>query len=87
MQISPINKLEPHFVAAFLANEAACAVLDFLPDSDLIEELRNLIYIQNDLLVHIVEEKHYGTNNITSFVEYTQQIKDEIRRLRERDEL
>lgn len=82
-----LNKLEPHFLASFVACEAACTILDFLPSTDLIEELRNLIYIQNELFVHIVEGKHYGTNNITDFVEYAQDVKDQIRRLRERDEM
>jgi hypothetical protein len=81
----PINKIEPHFLACFLSCEAACQVLDFLPDSDMIEELRNLIYIQNELFIHIVEGKHYGSNNITQFVEYTQEVKDQMRRLREKD--
>lgn len=87
MNIPQINGIEPHFIAAFLGNEAACSILDFLPDSDFVEELRNLLYIQNELFVHILEKKHYGTNNITTFIEYTQEIKDQMRRLRERDEM
>jgi hypothetical protein len=82
MQTNPINKIEPHFLGAFLACEAACSILDFLPDSDMIEEMRNLIYIQHELFIHIVEGKHYGTNNISDFVEYTQEVKDQIKRLR-----
>lgn len=86
MQAPHINNIEPHFLAAFVACEAACAVLDFLPDADLIEELRNLIYLQHELFVHIIEGKHYGTDNITDFIEYTQVIKDQIKRLKEKEE-
>jgi len=74
-------KLEPHFMAAFLASEASCAVLEVMPDTDLVEELRNLVYIQHQIMVHMIEGKHYGSNNITQFVEYTQEVKDEAARL------
>jgi hypothetical protein len=78
-------KLEPHFLGAFLASEAACSILDIMPGTDLVEELRNLIYIQRELMVHIIEGKHYGSNNITNFVDYTQEVKDEMARLRRED--
>lgn len=77
-----IVKMEPHFLAAYLASETACSVLEIMPDTDLVEELRNLIYIQNELMSHLIEGKHYGTDNITSFVEFTQEVKQEISRIR-----
>jgi len=80
-----IHKLEPHFLAAFLAAEAATKILSILPDTDLIEELRNLIYIQHDIMIHIIEGDHYGTNNIVNFVDYTQTIKNEIERIKDED--
>jgi len=76
-------KIEPHFFAAFGASEAAIAVLDLLPDSDLVEQLKNLIYIQFDLFVHMIEGKHYGTNNLRDFMDYTQETKSEMRRLKD----
>lgn len=76
-------KIEPHFFASLAACEAACSVLEFLPSSDLIETLKNLIYIQHDLFVHMIEGKHYGTNSLSDFVEYTHDVKDEIKRLRD----
>lgn len=76
-------KIEPHFLASYLACESACALLDIMPNTDLVEELRNLIYIQHDLMTHIIEGKHYGSDNISEFVQFTQQVKDEVARLRE----
>ena len=73
-----IIKLDPHFLGALLAAEAACSVLEVLPATDLIEDLRNLVYIQRELLNHMVEGKHFGTNNITNFVQYTQIVKDDM---------
>lgn len=79
----PPLKLEPHFDAAFAASETACIVLDFLPSSDLVDILRNLIYIQHDLFIHILQGKHYGSNQLRDFLDYTHEIKDEIKRLQE----
>lgn len=78
-------KIDPHLFAAFAASESACVVLDFLPSSDLVETLRNLIYIQHDLFVHLLDARHYGSNNLRDFIDYTHEVKDEIKRLRNAD--
>lgn len=85
MQSEMTLKMEPHFFAAFAASEAAIGVLDLCPESDLVETLKNLIYIQHDLFIHMVEGKHYGTNSIRDFLEYVQETKDEVRRLKNAD--
>lgn len=85
MQNEMTLKIEPHFFTAFAASEAAILVLDFLPESDLIETLKNLIYIQHDLFVHMIEGKHYGTNNLRDFMDYVQETKEEMRRLKDAD--
>lgn len=76
-------KLEPHFLGAYCANDAAIAVVDMFPDTDLMSSLKNLMYIQHDLMTHMIESKHYGTENIENFIEYTQEVKDEVRRLKD----
>ena len=76
-------KIEPHFFAAFAASEAAISVLDVLPASDLVECLKNLIYIQHDLFIHMIEGKHYGTNSLADFVDYIQETKEDMRRLKD----
>ena len=79
-------KLEPHFLATYLASEAACSILDIMPSTDLVEDLRNLIYIQHELFTHMVDGKHYGTDNINDFVNFTQDVKTQITRLKEQME-
>lgn len=85
MQNDMIHKIEPHFLTAFVAGETAISVLDLLPDTDLAETLKNIIYIQHDLFIHIIEGKHYGTNNLRDFMDYLQETKDEMRRLKDAD--
>lgn len=76
-------KIEPHFLGAYLASEAAFSIVDNMPATDFVDELRALIVIQHALMSHIIEGKHYGTDNIARFVSYTQEIKEEMRRIRE----
>jgi hypothetical protein len=82
MQNEMTLKIEPHFFTAFAATEVAISVLEILPETDLIEILKNLIYVQHDLFIHIIERKHFGTNNLQDFMDYIQEIKDEVRRLK-----
>lgn len=81
----PIYKLDHHLLAAFLAAESATAVLGIMPSADLVEELRNLIYLQHDILIHMIEGSHYGTNNLNNFIEYTKIVKEEIKRIKDED--
>lgn len=75
-------RIEPHFHAAFIASDAAIAVLDLLPESDLVDCLKNLIYIQHDLFIHMIEGKHYGSNSLADFVDYAQETKEDMRRMK-----
>jgi len=74
--------IEPHFCAVVAASSAACDLLEVLPECDLIDEMKNLIHIQFDLLAHLLEGKHYGTDNINNFIEYTNVVKREISELK-----
>lgn len=85
MQNEMTLKIEPHFLAAFAAAETAISVLDILPEGDLTDTLKNLIYIQHDLFIHMIEGKHYGSNSLRDFMDYLQETKDEIRRLKNAD--
>jgi hypothetical protein len=70
--------IEPHFMAAFMGCVTACEILDVLPQGDLTDELKNILDIQFDLFVHLMEGKHYGSNNLNDFMAYTDEIKSQI---------
>ena len=76
-------KLEPHFCAAFSACESVCQILDLLPNSDLIEDVKVLIHTQHSLFIHMIEGKHFGSDAIEKFMKYTIAIRDEAIRLKE----
>ena len=76
-------KLDPHFAAAFYACESSCQILELLPRSDLIEDMRDLIHTQHSLFLHMIEGKHYGSNALEAFIKNTFAIRDEAIRLKE----
>ena len=76
-------KLDPHFAAAFYACETACQILELLPRSDLIDDMRDLIHTQHSLFLNMIEGKHYGTDALNAFVTHTFAIREEAKRLKE----
>ncbi len=78
--------LEPHFAAAFSACESMCKILEILPSSDLIEDMKELVYTQHNLFIHMVEGRHFGSDAISRFLKFTVTIRDEAIRLKEEQE-
>lgn len=81
-EINSMKTIEVHFLAAYLASSAACDVIELLPDCDLIVDLEEILQSQLDIFNHMIEEKHYGTNNLTQFISYTQDMKKQVLRLK-----
>lgn len=73
--------VDSHFMAAFMACSAACDIVQILPQGDLTDELQYLIETQFDLFSHILEKKHYGTDSLNEFIEYTDEVRREMMRL------
>jgi hypothetical protein len=78
-----IKSIDVHLYCAFLASSAACEILEVLPESDLVEELRTLITTQFELFVCILEGKHHGTDSLREFQEYCIEIKNQVDRIQE----
>ena len=74
--------IEPHFLAAFCACNSACEILDVLPKNDLVDELKELLSVQHDLFLHMMEGKHYGTDSLNDFMEYTTEMIDQATQLK-----
>ncbi len=72
-----------HFAAAYKASEVACEIIDVLPGTDIVDELSHLIEIQYQLMQCIIERKHFGDDNIKTFINYADEIKWQARRLKE----
>ena len=79
-------KLEPHFFATFSACESICQILDLLPNSDLVEDVRELAHTQHSLFLHMIEGKHFGSDAIEKFMKFTIAMRDQAIRLKEEQE-
>lgn len=76
-------KIDPHFYAAFSACSSACQLLELLPASDLVDDIRDLLHIQHDLFLHMIEGKHYGSDALDEFMKYALLISEEAVRIKE----
>ncbi len=72
-----------HFLAAFMASATLCELAEVLPETDLIEDLRVIVNSQYEVLNHMMEGKHYGTDRLNELILHSEEIQREIHRLRE----
>jgi len=81
-----VYRVDHHFLAVLKSSDAANDMVDLLPETDIAEELKTLLRMQLDVCVHMLEAKHYGTNNLNSFCDLIDDIKEEAARLSEEAE-
>lgn len=75
--------IEPHFRAVIVACETSWQLLSLLPDADLIEEIRELMFVQHEVFLHMLEGRHYGSNALDEFVEYNLKLLEETKNIKD----
>ena len=75
--------VDDHLFSIFCACNAMCEVLDVLPKTDLTEELKDLAHTQHELCMTLIEGKHYGTDNLEDFIDFTNEVTEEIARIKD----
>lgn len=60
----------------------ACELTTLLPENDLVLELRELLETQWDIICHVIENKHYGTHGLQDFMDYTNELRMQILRIK-----
>lgn len=81
-----MSPIDTHIFTAFCACNVALDLLQLLPDTDTVDDLRILLETQHDLFSHFVQNKHYGSERIDDFLSYTQGIQHQIKMLNIADE-
>lgn len=76
-------RVDPHVVAIYAAVTAMCDMIYNMPDCDMVYEMRCLIETQIEMMEHIFEGKHYGSDRIKSFIMYTNNLKYEMEKMRD----
>ena len=76
-------RIDPHFLTILKAADVACDLIDLLPETDLRDEVRTVLNVQLEIIVNMLESKHYGTTNLNNFCDYIAQLKEEASRLKD----
>lgn len=67
-------KIDPHLFAILTSTASACELIEFLPETDLCFELKNLLNMQYDILSHYIEGKHFGTDQLEEFIQFSHAV-------------
>ena len=81
--MSDSEAVDPHFLALYAATTAMYELVDALPECDIVLQLNEILVTQCELLEHIFEDKHYGSDRLKCFVDYTNNLKYEMRKLQD----
>ncbi len=80
------HTIDPHLYGCIVACSAAQDVIEMFPDTDLVCDLEQLLDTQNELFVCFLQGKHFGTNQLNEFYEFSRKVKQKISRLKEKIE-
>ncbi len=79
---SQVRVVDPHYVAVIAGMDCALGICELLPEADLVEEQMSLLTSSLQILVDVLEGKHYGTNNLTDFLKRAEETKKQIEMLK-----
>jgi len=75
--------VENHLFSILCSITACREILDLLPEKDMVDEMKFLTEKAEDILICVIEKKHYGTDSLDWFMQYTMDLKQELGILRE----
>jgi hypothetical protein len=74
--------IDPHGLACLVTTTVALEVIECLPDCDLLEELHHILSIQHDILTHLQNDKHFGSERLDTFMAMLSNLQYETRKLK-----
>lgn len=78
--------LEPHIFAVMCASSSCAELIELLPGGDIRDEMEKLLITQYQILTHILEDKHYGTDRLEEFIEYNRNLFESLEKLKNAQE-
>lgn len=81
-----MNDKTDEFNAIMNSSRIACEILDILPDTDLVEELRTILNIQYSLCWAMLNSPGMSYEHLETFMTYLEQKSYEIEHLKEKNE-
>lgn len=74
--MSPL--LDEQLAGIWNACVASNAIIKLLPESDLVEELKELLETQQEILKFYLRGRHYGSDRLDNFADYASAVLEEI---------
>lgn len=75
-------KVEPHVFAVVSSSNIACEVAELLPECDLGEELKQILSIQHEILLEMIQGRHFGTAQLENFISYLDETQQNVKRIK-----
>lgn len=79
-------QIDSHLFAAFTASQTAYELLNLLPRVDIVEEISTILYMQNEVLLHMIQNKHFGTDSLKEFIDSCLEIQRDLDKTKEVNE-
>ena len=76
-----VYRVDQHFLAILRSSDALCDLIDLLPETDIRDEIKTALNMQLEILVYMLEGKHYGNRELNTYIKYVDSLKDEAFRL------
>lgn len=73
--------IDSHLFALYIGTNAACEILDLLPETDLTQELSEIINIQFSIISNIISHRHFGNDNLDDFIKHCEHLIDQVERV------
>lgn len=71
-----------HILSSLVCGQVALDIVECLPECDLLQELSHILTIQNDVLNHVMKDKHFGSERLDTFMSMLSHLQYETRKLR-----
>jgi hypothetical protein len=73
-----MKPLDIHYMAVLAGMSCALEIAELLPDTDLVYEQSELIGSSLQILMDILDGKHYGTSNLSNFLNHVEETKKQV---------
>lgn len=69
---------DPQTYALILSSAVASDIASLLPETDLCDELRTILYMHHDLITVFAEKKRVSSHHLKVFINYLEHKMDEV---------
>jgi len=72
-----------HLIASLNIQDAALELTTVMPQTDAVIELQELIDHQFNIIVHILQNQHYGSERLNEIIDQTRKIVEQVKTFEE----